>query len=165
MLAELNDDTNLCDIFTSTHLVNIMKVQARTLNRYATLCNLCLTKCLLFNRFDLHAKGIVLAVLRAANSFLQESHIIVNRLFYVIPVGLLQVTHNVNIELRHIYFLDATATGEVVMLSDLLGNCYLSEITVLDPNVTKNEQVLHKMLAHFQCDGIIMSERHLITLH
>ena len=35
MLAELNDDTNLCDIFTSTHLVNIMKVQARTLNRYA----------------------------------------------------------------------------------------------------------------------------------
>lgn len=58
-----------------------------------------------------------------------------------------------------------TATGEVVMISDLLGNCYLSEITVLDPNVTKNEKVLHKMLEHFQCDGIIMSERHLITLH
>lgn len=35
MLAELGDETNLRDVFTNTHLINVMSVSPNTMNRYA----------------------------------------------------------------------------------------------------------------------------------
>lgn len=37
MLAELGDETNLCDVFANTHLINGMSVSPSTLNRYSLL--------------------------------------------------------------------------------------------------------------------------------
>ena len=37
MLAELEDETNLCDVFTNTHLINSMSISENTLNRYSLL--------------------------------------------------------------------------------------------------------------------------------
>lgn len=55
-------------------------------------------------------------------------------------------------------------TGEVVIMSDLLGNCYLSEITVLDPITPASTEAAMKVAAHFNADGVIMSMRNIITI-
>ena len=57
-----------------------------------------------------------------------------------------------------------TATGEVVMESDLHGNCVLSEISVVDPLHLDKEEFYIKAIKGFQADGIIYSEKELIVL-
>ena len=55
-------------------------------------------------------------------------------------------------------------TGELILLSDLQGNCYFSELTCLDPIPVADDTVMEKMLAYFGADGGILSQRHIITL-
>lgn len=57
-----------------------------------------------------------------------------------------------------------TITGELIIQSDLQGNCYMSELTVLDPIQNPGDDVLQKVMKHFEADGVILSDRHLITL-
>lgn len=55
-------------------------------------------------------------------------------------------------------------TGEVILASDLQGNCYMSELTVLDALPVSDDDSMQKVMKHFDADGIILSSRNLITL-
>lgn len=55
-------------------------------------------------------------------------------------------------------------TGDAVCCSDLLGDSLLSNVAVLDPIHFDNAPLLDKLCEHFDCDGVIMSGKHLITL-
>lgn len=55
-------------------------------------------------------------------------------------------------------------TGDVVLDSDLLGRVFLSELSVVDPLPLSDESVIQKLCSYLDCDGVIMSQRHLITL-
>ena len=56
------------------------------------------------------------------------------------------------------------ATGDVILDSDLLGRVYMSELAVLDPIPVPEPTVVSNICEYFDCDGIIMSHRNLITL-
>lgn len=56
------------------------------------------------------------------------------------------------------------ATGDVVLDSDLLGRVFMSELAVLDPLPVPEMSAVSKICQYFDCDGIIMSNRNLITL-
>lgn len=58
-----------------------------------------------------------------------------------------------------------TVTGDAVLCSDLLGNCYISEVTVVDALPCGEHDAMRKILDYFQCQGVIMSQRNLITLN
>lgn len=55
-------------------------------------------------------------------------------------------------------------TGEVILVSDLLGNCYLSEITALNVLRFASEEAEAKIRRHFEADGVILTDKYLITL-
>ena len=55
-------------------------------------------------------------------------------------------------------------TGDVVLDSDLIGRVFMAELSVVDPIEISDEAVLSKLCNHLDCDGVILSNRHLITL-
>ena len=57
-----------------------------------------------------------------------------------------------------------TATGDVILDSDLIGRVYLNELCVLDAATVTETSSLEKICDYFDCDGVILSDRHLITL-
>ena len=57
-----------------------------------------------------------------------------------------------------------TSTGDVILDSDLLGRVFMSELAVIDPIPMQDLSVVQKICEYFDCDGVIMSHRNLITL-
>lgn len=57
-----------------------------------------------------------------------------------------------------------TATGDVILDSDLLGRVFMSELAVIDPIPMQDYAVVQKICEYFGCDGVILSHRNLITL-
>lgn len=57
-----------------------------------------------------------------------------------------------------------TATGDVILESDLIGRVYLNEMCVLDAIPVYETNALENICSYFDCDGVILSNRHLITL-
>lgn len=57
-----------------------------------------------------------------------------------------------------------TVTGELILLDDIGGNSYISELTVMDPITPEEDANLQKVLDYFGADGVVMSQSYLVTL-
>lgn len=56
------------------------------------------------------------------------------------------------------------ATGDVVLVSDIMGQCLFSNVSVADPAHFTDPAVINKLCDAYNCDGVIMTDSYLITL-
>lgn len=56
-----------------------------------------------------------------------------------------------------------TVTGELILLDDIGGNSYISELTVMDPIRVDETNGLQKTIEYFEADGVVMSQSYLVT--
>lgn len=75
----------------------------------------------------------------------------------LVDCGLLKCAYDYS----HIY--NDPVTGDVILCNDLLGNCILSNITVFEPRMLK-EDVAMKLIKSTDSIGLVSSTKYLITL-
>lgn len=56
------------------------------------------------------------------------------------------------------------STGDVVLVSDMMGQCLFSNVSVADPTYFADPAVVNKLCDTYDCDGVIMTYSYLITL-
>jgi len=56
------------------------------------------------------------------------------------------------------------STGDLIFCDDVMGNCVMSNLTIVDPIDVDGSPAVDKILADTKVDGVIMSESYLILL-
>lgn len=56
------------------------------------------------------------------------------------------------------------STGDLIFCDDIMGNCIMSNMSILDPICVEGSPAISKILEDTEADGVIMSATYLIIL-